>query len=135
MQESPTLHILRHGLKPCGAAPAEVAACQARLGIKLPEDLRVFLMRSDGFNDDVGMGYLILWSIAELLQGADYDLFPFRPDRFLIGSNGGPTAYGLVGGDYVSIPFVFAGDWQDEVRVLGRDFKEFVAAVAAGEGY
>ncbi|MCM2498780.1 hypothetical protein [Neorhizobium galegae] len=64
-----------------------------------------------------------------------YQIFEFRDDQLLIGSNGGPTAYGFVRGDYISIPFVFAGNWLDEVRVLGRSFEEFIAAIERGDGW
>ena len=56
-------------------------------------------------------------------------------DQLLIGSNGGSTAYGFVRGDYISIPFVFAGDWLNEVRVLGRSFEAFIEAVEHGDGW
>lgn len=80
-----------------------------RGGKQQPEDYNAFLRISNGFNDEVGAGYLVLWSVAELARVDGYDLFEFQSDRFLIGSNGGPTAYGIIGRDYISIPFVFAG--------------------------
>ncbi|ECI7685959.1 SMI1/KNR4 family protein, partial [Salmonella enterica subsp. enterica] len=88
-----------------GAAPDAIAACERRLGVTFPADYRAFLLRSDGFSDDVGKGYLVLWSVAEV-GGADaYEFHPVAPGRFLIGSNGGPTAYAVHDGRYVSIPF------------------------------
>lgn len=128
------LEKLRHGYQLPGAGPAEIEAREAALGIVLPEEYKAFLHVSNGFNDEIGQGYLILWSVDELAMADAYELFELQPDRFLIGSNGGPTAYGIIGGNYVSIPFVFSGPWQDEVRVLGRDFDEFIAAIEAGKG-
>jgi hypothetical protein len=82
---------------------------------------------SNGFNDEVGVGYLILWSVAELARADGYEIFEFQPNRFLLGSNGGPTAYGFSDGSYISIPFVFAGPWQNEVQVLGRTFVDAIS--------
>ena len=125
---------LRHGYQLPGARNAEIEACEATLGIRLPEEYRAFLRVSNGFNDEVGEGYLVLCSAAELAGADGYELFDFQADRFLIGSNGGPTAYGIIDGNYISIPFVFAGPWQDEVQVLGRNFDEFVTAIEQGRG-
>jgi hypothetical protein len=126
---------LKHGYRLPAAGEEDIRACEARLKVKFPEDYRAFLLASNGFNDDVGDRYLILWNIEELAGGDDYDIFEPRSDGFLIGSNGGPTAYAYVDGNYMSVPFVFAGAWQDEARILGRNFEEFVTAIENGEGW
>ncbi|MGZ2459666.1 SMI1/KNR4 family protein [Rhizobium anhuiense] len=118
-----------------GASPAEIAACEAKLKIILPAEIKAFLAVSNGFNGEVGQGYLILWSATELSGADGYEIFEFRDDQLLIGSNGGPTAYGFAKGDYISIPFVFAGNWLNEVRVLGRSFEEFIEAIERGDGW
>lgn len=129
------IELLRHRVSNPGATPEEIAACEGKLGIELPQDYQSFLIESDGFNDEVESGYLILWSIAELALADGYEVFGFRKDRFLIGSNGGRTAYAVVDGKYCSIPFVFAGDWREEIRELGCSFEQFVDAVAKGKGW
>jgi hypothetical protein len=134
MTPARTFEKLRHGFQLPGAGPAEIEACEAALTISLPEEYKAFLRISNGFNDELGKGYLILWSVDELSRADGYEIFEFRADRFLIGSNGGPTAYGVIGKDYVSIPFVFAGPWQDEVQVLGDTFDAFIAAIEEGRG-
>jgi len=126
---------LTHGIQTPGANPRHVEACEQRLGIELPADYKAFLLESDGFNDDVGQGYLVLWSIAELAVADGYELFEIQKDRFLIGSNGGPTAYAVIEGNYCSIPFVLSGSWKEEVRELGNSFEEFIEAVSKGEGW
>jgi hypothetical protein len=129
------LEKLRHGFQQPGASPADIEECETKLLITLPDDHKAFLSISNGFNDEVGKGYLVLWSIEELSRADVYELFELRPSRFLIGSNGGPTAYGIIDGNYISIPFVFAGPWGDEVRVLGNSFDAFIEAIASGEGW
>lgn len=128
------LEKLQHGYQLPGASLSEIEACEASLSIILPEEYKAFLRISNGFNDEVGQGYLVLWSVAELAKANGYELFEFQTGRFLIGSNGGPTAYGTIGENYISIPFVFAGAWSDEIRVLGQTFDEFIEAIEAGEG-
>lgn len=129
------LEKLRHGYQLPGASEAEIRSCEARLKIVLPEDYKAFLNASNGFNDDMGQGYLVLWSTGELADADGYEIFEFHSDRFLIGSNGGPTAYGIMGGNYIAVPFVVAGPWKDEVRILGSNFAEFITAIENGEGW
>ncbi|WP_117193145.1 SMI1/KNR4 family protein [Rhizobium terrae] len=128
------LEKLQHGFQLPGVTSSEIEACEAALKISLPEEYKAFLRVSNGFNDELGHGYLILWSVDELSRADGYEIFQFRSDRFLIGSNGGPTAYAVIGKDYVSIPFVFAGTWQNEVQVLGDTFDAFIAAIEEGRG-
>ncbi|MCW1414114.1 SMI1/KNR4 family protein [Rhizobium sp. 1AS11] len=45
-----------------GTSPAEIAACEAKLKIILPAEIKAFLSASNGFNGEVGQGYLVLWS-------------------------------------------------------------------------
>ena len=126
---------LRYGYQLPGARAADIARCEAKLNVALPSEIRSFLKISNGFNEQIGKGYLILWSVGELADADGYGIFDFTNDRILIRSNGGPTVYGVLNGDYISIPFVFAGDWQHEVLTLGRTFNEFIKAIENGEGW
>jgi len=126
---------LRHGLQLPGASDAEIGACEWALGIVMPQDLKAFFRTSNGFNDALGEGYLVIWSLDELSEADGYEIFAFTPQRFLFGSNAGPTAYAFMDGYYVSVPFVAAGPWQGEVQPLADTFDGFVAAVAAGRGH
>lgn len=129
------LERLGHGFQLPGASKDEIRACESRLKISLPEEYKTFLKASNGFNDMVGAGYLVLWGTGELAEADGYEIFEFGKDRFLIGSNGGPTAYGIVDGNYISVPFVAAGPWEEEVRILGSNFAEFITAIESGEGW
>ena len=118
-----------------GAEIGAIEAAETAMGITLPADYCAFLAFSDGYNGDVGEHYLVLWGTGELPSLATgYEVLP--PERgLLLGSNGGPTAYGYWDGSYISVPFVAAGDIEAEIRVLGADFEQFLAAIAAGEGW
>lgn len=117
-----------------GADPELIEQCERAAGIVFPEEYRTLLRATNGFNGYLGRAYLMLWSVPELAELADgYDIFPLRRTRFLIGSDGGPTAYGIFDGGYISLPFVSAGDPAGETRVLGTSFRQFVASIAGVE--
>ncbi len=116
----------------------EITRCEREAGVTFPDDLKAFLGHSDGWNGEVGLGYLRIWGTDELAAGiTGYELGDDLAGMFLIGSNAGPTAYGVdwTGGaaSYVSVPF--ASTDRAEVRMLGRGIAEFVAATAMGEGW
>ena len=126
------------GLQLPGAAPSQIARCERGAGVAFPDDHKAFLMQSDGYNGPVGRGYLTLWSIAEFSSdNSGYELGDDMRGVFYIGSNGGPTAYGVdrSSGEpvYISVPFAPAE--RRDVRVLGRTLCAFVDAIAAGEGW
>jgi SMI1/KNR4 family protein SUKH-1 len=118
-----------------GAEIGAIEAAEIAMGMTLPADYRAFLAFSDGYDGDVGEHFLVLWGTGELPSLATgYEVLP--PQRgVLLGSNAGPTAYGYWDGRYISVPFVAAGDVEAEIRVLGDDFDQFLAAIAAGEGW
>jgi SMI1 / KNR4 family (SUKH-1) len=117
----------------------ELRQLEKDLRVGLPADYRQFLLLSDGYNGDVGAkGYAQLWSVRELPSNNEgYEVRSCVPDLTLIGSNGGPTAYGIDLHDgsvsFVSIPFVPMT--RDEIRWLGGTFAEFLAALSSGEGW
>lgn len=83
-----------------GASAERLAQLEQELGVQLPDDDRGFLGLSDGCNGDVGArGYAQLWSADELISAnKGYEVTSLVPDLVLIGSNGGPTAYGIGAG-------------------------------------
>lgn len=111
-----------------GAEAQLIDQCEQAAGIVFPADYRALLRATNGFNGYVGRAYLMLWSVPELAELADgYDVFPIAPNRFLIGSDGGTTAYGIQDGRYVSVPFVSA--CADEISELGTNIGQFIAAI------
>jgi hypothetical protein len=121
------------------ASETEIGQLEKDLGFDLPGSYREFLLVSDGYNGDVGAkGYAQLWSIRELTSyNEGYEVRSWVPDLTLIGSNGGPTAYGIDRYEgrvsFVSIPFVPMA--RGEFRPLGGTFVEFLAALSSGEGW
>jgi hypothetical protein len=121
------------------ASEADLARLEENLGFRLPDDYRTFLLVSDGYNGDVGAtGYAQLWPSRQVASDNDgYEVRSHVPELTLIGSNAGPTAYGIDRYEgrpwFVSIPFVPMQ--RNEIRRLGATFTEFLAALSAGEGW
>jgi hypothetical protein len=129
------------------ASEADLAQLEQDLGFRLPDDYRAFLLVSDGYNGYVGVeGYADLWSSRRLASDNEgyevrsnegYEARSYVAELMLIGSNGGPTAYGIDRHDgrpwFVSIPFVPMQ--RNEIRRLGAAFTAFLAALSAGEGW
>lgn len=106
------------------------------LGIPLPAGYRSFLLASDGYNGPVGRrgAYVDLWPVAVSLLGG-YE-GPEEAGVTLVGSNGGPTGFGIMRTDrgiFVSIPLASADS--EEIRVLGLSFEQFLQSIANGEGW
>ncbi|MFK4789908.1 SMI1/KNR4 family protein [Microbacterium sp. ZW T5_56] len=113
-----------------------IGRAEARLGLRLPADFRRFLLWSDGYRGSVGdQGFdADLWSADEIASGG-YE-GPEDAGVVLIGSNGGPTGYGVLPPEanrFVSIPL--ASSDPGEIRHLGGSFAEFLRAIADGDGY
>ena len=59
-------------------AQARLKSRPARRKLKI---IKAFLAASNGFNGEVGQGYRILWSAAELSGADGYEIFEFRDDQ------------------------------------------------------
>ncbi|WP_148707410.1 hypothetical protein [Chitinophaga skermanii] len=60
----------------------------------------------------------------------DYMVSTFAPSLFLIGSNGGDTAYGLYknSGEFIEVPFI--GLSNDTFTVISKDFYNFLVHIS-----
>jgi len=124
----------RYRHAPSTGALLEEAECT--LSIRFPADYRAFLLSSEGYDGPVGTaGHdVYLWPLATIVR-REYD-GPAEAGVLLIGSNGGPTGYGIVSAapdQFVSMPLASAD--HDELRPLGTSFQEFLQAVADGHGW
>lgn len=70
--------------------------------------------------------YLILWEKEDIEELNNvYEVREFLSNCILIGSDGADIAYGInKKGEFFSVPFI--GMDNTEIKILGRNFKEFV---------
>ena len=101
------------------------------LDIVLPDDYVEFLTLFNGcegsLSDDV---YISLWGLNELkVNNEMYEVKEFAPELFLIGSDGGGSAFGFNRDNlsYVNVPFI--GMSLEESIFIANNFKEFIEAL------
>jgi hypothetical protein len=96
------------------------------------EDYLLFMKARNGGEGIINDGAFVrFWKVEELEEAnADYMTHEFAPDLFLIGSNGGDTAYGIhrETGAFVDVPFI--GMSNEEATERGKDFTEFLTYLA-----
>lgn len=111
------------------ADPNVVRKVEDQLGFQFPEEYVKFLLHSNGGEGPIGDNYLQLWGVEELIEDNEaYSVEEFAPGLWIIGSDGGDTAYCLDTRSkempFVSMPFI--GMDLDEVESCGSTFKEFL---------
>jgi len=96
---------------------------------KFPSDYIEFMKEKNGGEGIIGEGrYVQFWLLEELLEAnADYMVHEFAPDLFLIGSDGGGTAFGVKRNEGIFIEVPFVGMSNDEAIERGKGFKEFLS--------
>ena len=112
---------------------------QMKAGVVFPPAYVHILRLSDGLAGPIDKSaYIILWPVEDAVENnADYATREFLPGVFLIGSDGGETAYGLdlrSSSDsyqqFITVPFMDM-NW-NEVHFLGSTFSDFVGKLKEG---
>ncbi len=102
------------------------------INIVFPEDYVEYMLKKNGGEGAIGEeGYMRLWMLQELIEAnEDYAVQEFAPGLFLIGSDGGDNAYGVRREDVAFIEVPFIGMSNEEAKVLGSNFTEFLQVIA-----
>ncbi len=102
------------------------------INISFPEDYIDFMLCANGGEGPIGdNSYIRLWPLQELKEAnEDYAVHKFAPGLFLIGSDGGDTAYGIRIEDAVFVEVPFIGMADEEARVLSGSFAGFLRVIA-----
>lgn len=90
-----------------------------------------FMQESNGADISFEDTYLILWSLTDLIHlNQEYAVDEFAPDFFLIGSDGGDTAYAISKntGNFYKMPFI--GMSNEEANFIGNSFKDFLTELS-----
>lgn len=124
------LYGLPADFQPNGSAAAErIHEAERELGIRLPDEYRDLLWRTNGGEGPIGaQSYLILWRAEELVEhnrGYKPDA-RYAPDLAFIGTDGGNEVFAIRAGDghYVAAPLI--GMSPEAVKDCGATFADFV---------
>lgn len=93
------------------------------IDFELPAGYIEFMSETNGADISFKNRYLILWPLTDLISlNQEYGVDEFAPDFFLIGSNGGDTAYGInrKSGNIYEMPFI--GMSNEEAVFISNDF-------------
>ena len=105
----------------------------SKINFRLAGDYLEFIKESNGGEGTVGNnGYIQLWCFDELIEAnQDYQVEEFAPSLFLIGSNGGGTAYGVKKstGTFIDVPFIGMSD--EAAADCGETFVDFLSFLSS----
>lgn len=100
---------------------------------KFPPEYIEFMRENNGGEGVIGENgwYIRFWPIEELSEAnTDYNVGEFAPDLFLLGSDGGDTAFGLRKREGVFIEVPFIGMSNEDAIVRGNNFSQFLGFLA-----
>ncbi|MBO9202783.1 MULTISPECIES: SMI1/KNR4 family protein [Niastella] len=110
----------------------QVTRLLEELDITLPADYIEFLILFNGYEGSLSDNvYVSLWSLGLLKENNEmYAVKEFAPELFLIGSDGGDTAFCINRENisYVKVPLI--GLSLEDATFLGNNFKEFIRAIS-----
>lgn len=119
--------------------PAEnIQLIQSEIGFQLPEDYLYYLLNYKGFEGFIGLEYVVLWDVDELLQlNKDYDILSSFPETIAIGSNGGSEFIGIAFNDQqyrlVVSPFI---DLDCAYHIdIGDSFSDMLCRLEQGKAW
>jgi hypothetical protein len=107
-----------------------ITSLEHKLGVRFPDDYRVFLKRSNGCEGFIAENrYVVIWPIEQVLELNDaYCVSEFAPGLILFGSDGGETGFAFdsrsVNVPLVQVPFI--GMALSEAVIKGGSFEEFL---------
>lgn len=108
----------------------DVSDFLSKLNFSLSKGYLDFLQSTNGAEIYSGEVYCMLWTLTDLyILNKEYAVETFIPEFFLIGSNGGDTAYAIEkdSGKIFEIPFI--GMSKDEANYKFEDFNEFIKSL------
>ena len=98
---------------------------------QLPKGYVEFLQESNGADISFENAYLMLWPLTDLVHlNKEYTVDEYAPDFFLIGSDGGDTAYAISKdtGNIYEMPFV--GMANEEATFISNDFNDLLSELS-----
>jgi hypothetical protein len=78
-----------------GADETQIRSAELRLGVRLPDDLRAFLLWSNGWDEEFGETWLVLDSTDSITDRNDDGFRDGFPKHVAFGGNGGLETFAL----------------------------------------
>ena len=106
---------------------ADIERFISSIEFELPAGYIEFMRKSNGADISFENAYLMLWPLTDLMSlNQEYGIEEFAPDFFLIGSDGGDTAYAISkkSSSVYKIPFI--GMSNEEAVLISNDFNELL---------
>lgn len=101
-----------------------------KIDFKLPEGFLNFFKEANGAEISTDERYVVLWALTEMVQlNKEYNVEEYAPDFFIIGSDGGDTAFAIEKstGDIYEMPFI--GMSKEEAVFKNKTFTEFIDGI------
>jgi hypothetical protein len=119
-----------HFITSAAATASELSQIDRFFNYAFPIDYKDFLQITNGLEGNADKGYLVIWSIEELLElNTAYQVKEFASHLILFGSDGGEDAFAFdTSGPAVSIvklPFIGMGYVPN--HKLANSFQEFLS--------
>lgn len=119
--------------KPPGADPVKLAALEAQVGARFPEDYLSFVQSTDGAEGPVGEGYLSLWPIEEIaLLNEQYEVAALVPGLVLFGTDGGNTGYAVDTASNAIVELPLIGMSPETLVQRGRTLRDLLEFISQG---
>jgi hypothetical protein len=106
---------------------AEIKELMKKIDFKIDAEYLAFIQSADGGEGNIGENYLILYTTEELTSmNPYYEDEDYAEKIFVIGSDGGDTAYAIKkdNSQFVSVPFLDMKE--SESKDFGKTFSDFL---------
>ena len=126
--EQLTKHLSKNGL----LTESQFSEWLSKINLNFAEDYLEFMKARNGGEGPVGEnGYARFWPLEELIELNEmYAVNKFAPELFLIGTDGGGTAFGIRKASGVFIDTDLVGMSDEEAIVRGESFMELLLAIS-----
>lgn len=109
---------------------SEINAFISSVGFSLPIGFIDFFKETNGADINTDNHYVVLWPLTDMVElNKEYSVDEYAPEFFIIGSDGGGTAYAIERNTEYIFELPFIGMSKDEAVFRNKTFTEFVGSL------